>query len=180
MTATGRGNVTSGKRRLGWFLMPGLLALVLSACGATDLATNSPATIEAGATALASAIPPGAGATAAAAATTVATNIPPGAGATAAAAATQVAPTVNAAVTAALATPVASGPEMTVTGQVTAVDPTARTFTLQATDGKSYEFAVNPGINVDFTSLANNLASSQQITVTYRGTTAPYDVVSVR
>jgi hypothetical protein len=146
--------------------LTGLLAAALAACGATDLATNSPATIEAGATALASAFPPGAGATAAAAATTVATNVPPGLGATAAAA-TSVAP-------------IASGPEMTVSGQVTAVDPAARTFTLRATDGKTYDFAVNPSIDVDFTSLANNLASTQQITVTYRGTTAPYDVVSVR
>jgi hypothetical protein len=33
---------------------------------------------------------------------------------------------------------------------------------------------------VDLTALAANLASKQQVTITYRGSAAPYEVVSVR
>ena len=177
---TKRGTRAGGSRALGMWVLPALMAAVLAACGPTELATNPPGVPGAAATALASAVPPGAGATAAAAATTVATNVPPGAGATLAAVATNAAPTVNAAVTAALATPVPAGPEATVTGRVTAVDPVARTFTVEAAGGASYDFTVSPHTGVDFASLANNLASTQQVTVTYRGVASPYEALNVR
>lgn len=78
------------------------------------------------------------------------------------------------------ATPGTPGPVATVTGVVTDVDPVALTFTLQGTDGKTYAFLVSANSQVDLAALANNLFTQQQVTVTYRGTSAPYEVVSVR
>lgn len=146
------------------------LTVSLGACGASVTATAVAPTTQAAATMAATniPIPAGAGATAAVAATMVATTAP-GMVATAAAGATSLAPT-----------PGASGPQATVTGQVTAVDPNARTFTVQGTDGRSYNFTVSAGSQVDLTALATNLTSKQQVTITYRNTTPPYEVISVR
>ena len=108
-------------------------------------------------------------ATAQAAATTVATNIPAGAVSTAGALATGIAPTVNAGASA----PAASGPQLTVTGEVAKLDPAARTFTVKGTDGKDYDFTASANSQIDLTALAANLASKQQVTITYRGTTPP-------
>jgi hypothetical protein len=105
------------------------------------------------------------------------------------AAATNAAPTVNAVASAAVPTAAAAatqaagsggGQEASVTGQVTKVDANARTFTVRAADGKEYDFTATTSSRVDFAQLAADLASSQQITVTYRGTTSPYEVVEVR
>lgn len=144
------------------------LTVSLGACGASVTATAVAPTTQAAATMAATNIPAGAGATAAVAATMVATTAP-GMVATAAAGATSLAPT-----------PGASGPQATVTGQVTAVDPNARTFTVQGADGRSYNFTVSAGSQVDLTALATNLTSKQQVTITYRNTTPPYEVISVR
>jgi hypothetical protein len=140
-----------------WVGLLTLSAALLAGCGAEEAATSIPATARA-------------------AATTAATNVPPGAVATAQAAATGVAPTVNAAVSA----PAASGPQLTVTGEVTKLDPVARTFTVRGTDGKDYDFTASANSQVDLTALATNLASKAQVTITYSGTTPPYQVVSVR
>jgi hypothetical protein len=153
-----------------------LLVVLLAGCGAEEAATSIPATAQAAATTVATNVPPGAVATAQSAATTVATNIPAGAVATVGAAATGVAPTVNAAASA----PAASGAQMTVTGEVTKLDPVARTFTVRGADGKDYDFSASTNSQVDLTALAANLASKQQVTITYRGAAAPYEVVSVR
>lgn len=155
------------------------LALSLGGCGAAMTATAVAPTVKAVATTVAPTVN--------AAATTVATNIPPGAGATAAVAATSVASavpglaaTAAAGATTLAPTPGTGGPQATVTGQVTAVDPNARTFTVQGSDGRSYNFTVSTGTQVDFTALATSLASKQQVTITYRNTTSPYEVISVR
>jgi hypothetical protein len=78
------------------------------------------------------------------------------------------------------ATPGTPGPQSTATGVVTDVDPVALTFTLRATDGKTYVFAVSANSQVDLAALANNLFTQQQVTVIYRGAGAPYEVVGVR
>jgi hypothetical protein len=170
-----------------WVGLLTLSAALLAGCGAEEAATSIPATARAAATTAATNVPPGAVATAQAAATNIpggavataqaaATNLPGGAVATAQAAATGVAPTVNAAVSA----PAASGPQLTVTGEVTKLDPVARTFTVRGTDGKDYDFTASANSQVDLTALATNLASKAQVTITYSGTTPPYQVVSVR
>lgn len=78
------------------------------------------------------------------------------------------------------ATPGTPGPQATVTGVVTDLDPVALTFALRGTDGKTYTFLVSANSQVDLVALANNLFAQQQVTVTYRGTRAPYEVVGVR
>ncbi|HEU5328204.1 MAG: hypothetical protein ACTHNK_16820 [Thermomicrobiales bacterium] len=165
-----------------------LLTITLAGCGTTQMATNAVPTLQGAVTTAATAAPPGAGATAAVLATQVATARPELA-ATAAALATQVAGTGNAAATQvaptvqALATAAAgstSGPEATVTGKVTRADPNARTFTVQGQDGQAYDFTVTTNTQVDFTTLARDVTTQQQVTVTYRKTTTPYEVVSVR
>ncbi len=87
---------------------------------------------------------------------------------------------VSGVVSTAPAAPTASGPQLSVTGEVTKVDPSARTFTVRGTDGKDYDFTASANSQVNIAALATNLVSKQQITVTYRGTAAPYEVVSVR
>ncbi|MFN8512923.1 MAG: hypothetical protein U0232_14110 [Thermomicrobiales bacterium] len=162
--------------RGGWLLAAisaAFLAAALAACGGNEAATSIPATARAAATTVATNVPPGAGATAASAATTVAGNVPPNAVSTAAAMATAAAGSGG-------ATSNTSGPQATVTGEVTKLDPAARTFTVRGTDGKDYDFTASANSQVDLAALATNFASKQQVTVTYRGTTAPYEVVSVR
>jgi hypothetical protein len=167
-----------------------IAAALLSACGTTQMVTNVAPTAQAAATLAATNVPPGAGSTAVSAATMVATNVPSGAGATVAAVATAAAPTVNAAVNGvadgaqATATALAGssgtpGPEATITGKVTKIDPNASTFTVRTSDGTTYDFLARTSSRVDFTALARNLAMQQQVTVTYRDTTPPYEVISV-
>jgi hypothetical protein len=68
------------------------------------------------------------------------------------------------------ATPGAPGPQATVVGVVTAVDPVALTFTLRAADGKTCVFVVSAKSRVGLAALADNLFTQQQVTVTYQGT----------
>lgn len=178
---TTRRDLGHGTRRAWvWVAMTALLAALLAACGASEVATSAPATAQAAATTVATNIPPGAAATVASAGTAVAANVPSNVAATAAAAATGVAPTVNAAASALQATPAASGPQATVTGEVTKAGPAARTFTVRGVDGKDYDFTASANSQVNLAALVTNLVSKQQVTVTYRGTAPPYEVISVR
>ena len=177
MAGTTRRDTGIGMGRIAaWVALLTLAAAVLAACGAEEAATSLPATARAAATTVATNVPAGAAVTAQAAATTVATNVPAGAVATAQAAATGVAPTAGTAAGA----PATSGAQLTVTGEVTRLDPVARTFAVRGTDGKDYDFTASANSQVDLTALAANLASKQQVTVAYRGTAPPYEVVSVR
>lgn len=175
MTSTAQQRpIRDGRGR--WMLAPVsalLLVAMLAACGGNEAATSVPATARAAATTVATNVPPGAAATAASAATTVAGNVPPNAVSTGVAMAT-------AAASSGGATANTSGPQATVTGEVTKLDPAARTFTVRGTDGKDYDFNASANSQVDLVALATNFASKQQVTITYRGTTAPYEVVSVR
>ena len=142
--------------------------LALGGCGAAETATTVAPTVRVVATQVATNVPAGVGATAAVVAPQAATAAP-GLAATAATGATAVA-----------GSPSTGGPQASVTGQVTAADPNARTFTVRGTDGKDYTFAVVASGQVDFTAVATKLANQQPITVTYRGSAAPYEVVGVR
>lgn len=160
-------------RRTTWLVIPALVlgmaaTLALGGCGAATTATALAPTVRVAATQAATNVPAGVGATAAVAATQAATAAP-GLAATAATGATVLA-----------GSPSAGGPQASVTGQVTAADPNARTFTVRGADGKDYAFAVAAGGQVDFTAVATKLANQQPLTVTYRGTAAPYEVVGVR
>jgi ABC-type Fe3+-hydroxamate transport system substrate-binding protein len=66
--------------------------------------------------------------------------------------------------------------EQSIKGQVTSVDATARTFVVQATDGKTYEFKVPSGsAKVDLTHIKEHLDQKKEIEVKYRGDTPPYE-----
>ena len=78
------------------------------------------------------------------------------------------------------ATPGTPGPQATVTGVVIDLDPIALTFALRGTDGKTYDFRVGANSQVDLAGLASNLFTQQQVTVTYRGASPPYQVIGVR
>src|SRR4051794_1271212 len=182
-------------QRRPWLQVLGLAVIVaafLVGCGAAELAPTAQAVAQtaqaAAGKAVATNVPPGAGATAQAVAGTVISGAP-GAVATAAAVATNVGPTVKAGVgglvptAQALATQAAGstdGPEATVTGRVTRVDVAARTFTVQGTDGTNYDFTATTNSQVDLATLASDLATKRDVTVTYRNTTSPYEVISVR
>ena len=60
------------------------------------------------------------------------------------------------------------------------MDVTARTFTVQSTDGTNYAFTATTNSQVDLAALASNLVTKQNVTITYRNTTSPYEVISVR
>lgn len=170
-----------------------VVAALLGGCGRVETVASTAqaaaGTAQAAAgTALATSVPAGAGATAQAFAGTVVSGAP-GAIATAAAAAATVAPTIEAGARGLLPTAQAfatqaagttGGPEATITGKVTKVEITARTFTVQATDGTNYDFIATTGSQVDFTTLATNLVTKQEVTVTYLNTTAPFEVRSVK
>lgn len=69
--------------------------------------------------------------------------------------------------------------ERSIKGQVSAVDATARTFSVQATDGKKYEFKVPSGsAKVDLTHVKEHLDQKKEIEVKYSGDTAPYEANS--
>lgn len=65
--------------------------------------------------------------------------------------------------------------ELSLKGTVTAVDATARTFSVQATDGKTYNFKVPAGSSVDLTHIKEHMDEKKQIEVKYSGTTSPYE-----
>jgi hypothetical protein len=141
--------------KFGWAaILATVSAMLLVACGGDEAATSLPATARTAATAVVGTAPPN----------TVATAV---AMATAAAGATRT-----------IAGP--SGPQATITGEVTRFDPAARTFTVRGTDGKDYDFSASADKQIDLAVLAAHLASRQQITVTYRGVALPYEVLGVR
>ena len=159
----------------------------LAACGAAPTATPIPPTVAPTATAAPTAVPRSATATATPSPRLAATAVRPaptppvtsgGVLPTAQAFLTQVAGGSSGS-----GTPGASGtpgPQATVTGQVSDLDPVALTFTVRGTDGTTYTFLASATSQVDLVALANDLFSQQQVTVTYRGTTAPYEVIGVR
>ncbi|MFN8511234.1 MAG: UxaA family hydrolase [Chloroflexia bacterium] len=63
--------------------------------------------------------------------------------------------------------------ELSIKGTVTAVDATARTFSVQATDGKTYNFKVPTGSSVDLTHIKEHMDEKKQIEVKYSGTHRP-------
>ncbi|CAA9558374.1 MAG: hypothetical protein AVDCRST_MAG18-872 [uncultured Thermomicrobiales bacterium] len=63
--------------------------------------------------------------------------------------------------------------ERSITGQVVAVDATAKTFSVQATDGKRYDFKAGGG--VDIVHVKEHMDGKKQIEVKYSGTTSPYE-----
>ena len=66
--------------------------------------------------------------------------------------------------------------ENSLRGQVTAVDATARTFSVQAEDGKKYDFKVPEGsTKVDLTHVKEHMDNKTQIEVKYKGETSPYE-----
>lgn len=78
----------------------------------------------------------------------------------------------------ALALPLALGAcggngEQKITGQVVAVDAAARTFAVQGSDGKRYDFKAGSG--VDLTHLKEHQDEKKQIEVRYTGSSSPYD-----
>jgi len=70
-----------------------------------------------------------------------------------------------------------SGGETTLSGQVTKVDTSAKTFTVDS-NGKSYNFKLVSGSAGDINEIKKHMDTKEQIDVKYKGTTAPYDVVS--
>lgn len=63
--------------------------------------------------------------------------------------------------------------EQKITGQVVAVDATAKTFSVQASDGKRYDFKAGSG--VDLTHVKEHLDEKKQVEVRYTGTSSPYE-----
>ena len=75
-----------------------------------------------------------------------------------------------------LALSACGGGEQSIKGTVASVDATARTFSVQATDGKKYEFKVRAGsAKVDLTHIKEHMDGKKQIEVRYTGDTAPYE-----
>lgn len=68
-----------------------------------------------------------------------------------------------------------SGAEQSVKGQVVGVDAGAKTFSLQATDGKKYDFKVQAGSGVDLVHVKEHMDNKKEIEVRYTGSTAPYE-----
>ena len=66
----------------------------------------------------------------------------------------------------------------TIKGTVTKVDLPTKTFTVQATDGKSYDFKMVADSKGDLSEIKEHMDLKKQIEVKYRGTTSPYEVVS--
>jgi len=69
------------------------------------------------------------------------------------------------------------GGEATLSGQVTKVDTGAKTFTVDS-NGKSYDFKLVSGSSGDINEVKKHMDTKEKIDVKYKGTTAPYDVVS--
>ena len=69
-----------------------------------------------------------------------------------------------------------AGGDTSIKGQVTAVDATARTFSVQAEDGKKYDFKVPEGsTKVDLTHIKEHMDQKKVIEVKYKGETSPYE-----
>jgi hypothetical protein len=68
-----------------------------------------------------------------------------------------------------------AGSEKTIEGQVTAVDATARTFSVQADDGKKYDFKVPAGSTVDLTHIKEHMDEKEKIEVKYKDGSSPYE-----
>lgn len=158
-----------------------LAATALAACGAAPTATPVPPTVAPTATTAPTAVPRSPTATATPSPGLAATGVRPAP--TPQDSTGGILPTAQAFLTpvaGGAATPGAPGPQASVTGQVTDVDPIALTFTIRGGDGEAYTFLIGTDSQVDLAALANNLFSQQQLTVTYRGTSAPYEVVCLR
>ena len=67
------------------------------------------------------------------------------------------------------------GSEKSIEGQVTAVDATARTFSVQADDGKKYDFKLPAGSTVDLTHVKEHMDEKEKIEVKYKDGTSPYE-----
>jgi hypothetical protein len=65
--------------------------------------------------------------------------------------------------------------EHSIKGTVSAVNATDRTFSVQATDGKTYNFNVPTGSSVDLTHIKEHMDEKTQIEVRYKGDTSPYE-----
>ena len=65
--------------------------------------------------------------------------------------------------------------KQSITGQVVAVDATARTFSVQTADGKKYDFKVKEGSGVDIVHIKEHMDNKKEIKVEYTGTTPPYE-----
>lgn len=65
--------------------------------------------------------------------------------------------------------------EHSIKGQVVSVDATARTFSVQATDGKKYDFKVPSGSSVNLTHIKEHMDEKKDIEVRYKGDTSPYE-----
>ncbi len=75
-----------------------------------------------------------------------------------------------------LALSACGGGEQSIKGTVSSVDATARTFSVQATDGKKYDFKVPSGsAKVDLTHIKEHMDEKKEIEVRYTGDTAPYE-----
>ena len=65
--------------------------------------------------------------------------------------------------------------KQSITGTVVAVDAQAQTFSVQADDGKRYDFKKKAGSDVDFTHIKEHMDEKKSIKVEYTGTTSPYE-----
>jgi hypothetical protein len=68
-----------------------------------------------------------------------------------------------------------AGDEQSVKGVVTAVDATARTFSVQTDDGKKYDFKVPAGSSVNLTHVKEHMDEKKRIEVKYKGDASPYE-----
>ena len=74
-----------------------------------------------------------------------------------------------------LALTACGGSEKSIEGQVTAVDATARTFSVQADDGKKYNFKLPAGSTVDLTHIKEHMDEKEKIEVKYKDGASPYE-----
>ena len=68
-----------------------------------------------------------------------------------------------------------AGAEHSMKGQVVSVDAGAKMFSLQATDGKKYDFKVKTGSDVDLVHVKEHMDNKKEIEVKYTGSTTPYE-----
>ena len=69
------------------------------------------------------------------------------------------------------------GGQQRVKGMVTRVDLPSKSFTVQGSDGKSYDFKMVADSKGDLAEIKEHMDLKKAIEVTYRGTAAPYEVV---
>lgn len=65
--------------------------------------------------------------------------------------------------------------KQTINGTVLAVDAQAQTFSVQAEDGKRYDFKKKSGSDIDFTHIKEHMDEKKSIKVEYTGTSSPYE-----